>query len=445
MRTSPLSAALLASLLAVPACRDGTGADDRDVASVTLAPRAASVMEADTMELGARPLDRRGRDATGAALVWTSSDSSVAAVTGTRAGEGGEVLARVEGRAPGTAWIAVASGAARDSVQVTVRAAVESVEGWSSLTTGAGHTCALATDGRSFCWGRNHLGQLGTGPTDSTGVPRRVIGGTRFVRLSAAGTGTCGIGTAGTASCWGSWTGYPSVTPAPRGVAPGRTFREIHAGGTYGQACGLETAGSILCWQFWQSAGLQESTQPGPFTHVTASTPCGLTPDGRLLCWSQRVAGTPSDAGAPAGTVEAAGGLNLLCARDAAGTAACTTSYSAGVGGSGSPGGFAPVPGGLVFTQVSAALNRGCGVAADGQAFCWPVRVGFGAPGEIGAPASVGGTLRFRQVSAGDDHTCGITTQGAAYCWGNNQWGQLGAGTIGGSSAEPVRVGARNP
>jgi alpha-tubulin suppressor-like RCC1 family protein len=41
----------------------------------------------------------------------------------------------------------------------------------------------------------------------------------------------------------------------------------------------------------------------------------------------------------------------------------------------------------------------------------------------------VTGGLAFGTVSAGQDHTCGVTRGPAAYCWGDNQVGQLGAGT----------------
>jgi alpha-tubulin suppressor-like RCC1 family protein len=44
-----------------------------------------------------------------------------------------------------------------------------------------GHTtCAIATDGRLFCWGGNDVGQLGTGNTTNRNVPTLVSGGLLF-------------------------------------------------------------------------------------------------------------------------------------------------------------------------------------------------------------------------------------------------------------------------
>jgi alpha-tubulin suppressor-like RCC1 family protein len=36
----------------------------------------------------------------------------------------------------------------------------------------------------------------------------------------------------------------------------------------------------------------------------------------------------------------------------------------------------------------------------------------------------------FRSVAAGDTHTCAVTTGNLAYCWGDNEFGQLGDGTL---------------
>jgi alpha-tubulin suppressor-like RCC1 family protein len=56
------------------------------------------------------------------------------------------------------------------------------------------------------------------------------------------------------------------------------------------------------------------------------------------------------------------------------------------------------------------------------------------------APVRAAAALTFQSLAAGYHHTCGITTGGETWCWGSNSGGQLGSGTIGGSSAVPVRV-----
>jgi len=43
-------------------------------------------------------------------------------------------------------------------------------------------------------------------------------------------------------------------------------------------------------------------------------------------------------------------------------------------------------------------------------------------------------------VSAGGHHTCAVKTDGSLWCWGDNSYGQIGNGTLGGSVSEPVQV-----
>jgi uncharacterized protein YjdB len=417
-----------------------------DTTLVTVVPRVAAVEvlpDTATLPVGASrqfravARDPEGNVLTGRAVAWSSTHLGAATIDAaglaTAVGPGAStVVATVEGR----------TGTAR----VTVPGTVSSAGSWKSVAAGAGHSCALDTAGRAFCWGRNHLGQLGAGSApDSSSRPVAVRGGLAFSELSAAGPGVCGVAASGDAYCWGSWTGYAQVVPTPRAVAAGRKFRSVHAGGTYGQACGLETAGSAYCWGFWYSPGWQESAQPGPFRAVIASAPCGLTTEGVAACWSQRIVSTPIALGpAPAAPfVGLSGGELAACAWTASGEAHCTTGYYRGVGGSGGFAGLAPLPGGIRFTQVSVGSDRACGVAEDGRAYCWTVTLTGLGPGygiRHGTPEPVGGALRFAQVSAGAGHACGVAREGAVFCWGDNRWGQLGTGTTGGSSTEPSRV-----
>lgn len=83
---------------------------------------------------------------------------------------------------------------------------------------------------------------------------------------------------------------------------------------------------------------------------------------------------------------------------------------------------------------VSLGTEHGCGLSADGRAYCW----GSNRLGQIGdgghtperriatRPVSVATTERFVALSAGANHTCGVTRSGAVYCWGLNLTGELG-------------------
>jgi alpha-tubulin suppressor-like RCC1 family protein len=97
------------------------------------------------------------------------------------------------------------------------------------------------------------------------------------------------------------------------------------------------------------------------------------------------------------------------------------------------------VAGGIAFTAVSAGVAHTCGITSSGSAYCW----GSNANGQLGigsiggsttTPQLVAGGHSFIGITAGDHHTCGQLASGRlasgpAYCWGRNDHGQLGDGT----------------
>ena len=130
---------------------------------------------------------------------------------------------------------------------------------WQAIVTGELHSCGLATDGETYCWGSNDLGQLGTGgvPVDSSLLPRKVVGGLRFASLVAGGYQTCGLTASGKAYCWGS-----RLTNVPTAVRPELSFVSIAASNTTNDiGCGLSPRGGVHCWTP-PGSGLQESTFP---------------------------------------------------------------------------------------------------------------------------------------------------------------------------------------
>ena len=79
-----------------------------------------------------------------------------------------------------------------------------------SLAAGDGHTCALTTAGRVWCWGDGDRGQLGNDSTTSSNNPVAVVDGdgstnplTNIVALDAGQHHTCAVTSGGGALCWG--------------------------------------------------------------------------------------------------------------------------------------------------------------------------------------------------------------------------------------------------
>lgn len=109
---------------------------------------------------------------------------------------------------------------------------------------------------------------------------------------------------------------------------------------------------------------------------------------------------------------------------------------------------FAPIvltglPDPAEFISLAVGAGFGCGLDADGIAWCW----GSNYEGNLGTdslywsatPVRIGeGTLRFSELVAGLWHVCGRQADGTVLCWGDNSRRQLGRITAGPGSAVPT-------
>jgi alpha-tubulin suppressor-like RCC1 family protein len=123
------------------------------------------------------------------------------------------------------------------------------------LTAILHHTCAVADDGKVWCWGGNADGELGDGTTVDRVHPVLVRGLPSPAVSASAGYGnTCALLDDGHAYCWGGnqvgQTDPTATTPdsilVPALVGPDLTFASIHAGN--GHTCAVTSAGEVYCW-----------------------------------------------------------------------------------------------------------------------------------------------------------------------------------------------------
>lgn len=188
---------------------------------------------------------------------------------------------------------------------------------FTQITTGFRHTCALATNDRAYCWGDDTYGQLGNGIalTQPQPDPTAVVmpEGVAFTAISAGNGFTCAIGSDGNTYCWGSdalgqlGNGAAVTANQPVPVAAqlpaGVTFTRISAG--FQHACALTAGGAAWCWGSDDNGRLGNGAvtggQPAPtevvlppgitFTGITAAMgsdfsghTCAVTA-GAAYCW----------------------------------------------------------------------------------------------------------------------------------------------------------------
>lgn len=182
----------------------------------------------------------------------------------------------------------------------------------SKIGAGSGLTCGVTTDDEGYCWGENSDGQLGTGDSASSAVPRLVAGGHEWAEISAALFHVCGRTTTDQAYCWGAnpmgafgdgtLVSDPLATPVSGG-----SFASISAG--YLFSCAVATISELRCFgrneggQIGVEGVSQSETPVSPLPGITFSTvragrdhACALRPTGVVYCWGGSGSGSDGDA-----------------------------------------------------------------------------------------------------------------------------------------------------
>ena len=413
-----------------------------------------------------------------------------------------------------------------------LRASLVVVELWAAVSAGGAHTCAMtATDGTGFCWGNNSSGQLGLA-VDAAPFktrPSRIVTFHKFTDIRAGASHSCGREGVDNLLCWGLrhraqlgdgicpsnatdfsiiCTPFASVpvTIVDAGILNSQqvAVNQIAAGGTL--TCmvnGLHIRSSSLdpvgfCWgnlnfanynalppfdstaaqaqarsfpesQVITAGGSQACVEnPHAFSGTGLEVQCaGLNGSGQLGDGTTTDRNTFSDVlrfdapalGMPQGLSNASAGGKHTCAllvdavwcwgSNSSGQLGATAASICGPSDwvpTAEPCSLYAIPAQLPVSvaSVSAGGEHTCALTATGDAWCW----GSNSNGQLGrgsiggsssTPQVVSGGFKFLSISPGGNHTCGVTFERAIYCWGANASGQLGDGTQT-DRAVPTRV-----
>lgn len=335
------------------------------------------------------------------------------------------------------------------------------------IATGFSHTCAVISDGRLYCWGKNDDGQLGHGnsmdvpnvgdnedPAELGPVP---LGGLA-IEVAAGNGHSCALLDGGDVRCWGrnnvGQCGYgtadihgkeDAASMAPVVDLPAKALG-IAAGADHTCAVLDDGQGSFYCWgengdgrlgygldpQIDQAEDIGDDETPGSVGENHAFN--FLSNDGRTI----------------------SGGLTHTCGTNSIGTARCwgdSFNYRLGdgqmaddIGDDEQPAGeSAAIPFGA--RDVKAGTNHSCALLEDRSVTCW----GFGGYGALGygteadvmtanAEAVVdldGGEVL--QLEAGNNVTCVLVDaeEDEVRCWGN----PATTGRLGLKTESPDQVG----
>ncbi len=309
------------------------------------------------------------------------------------------------------------------------------------VSVGGWHTCALASGGFVRCWGRGAEGQLGNGTLgDANGValsPIRVVGLSGVEQLESGGSFTCALLGEGTVRCWGDGRagqlgdGTFSIRSIP--VAVGGLTNTLQLAAGWAHVCSLAFDGTVKCWGADGSGELGDGTTGDPnnvrlspvavqsitgATQVTAGGEhtCALIVDGTVKCWGADESGQLGD-----GSTGDADNRRL--------TAVAVSSVTNA-------------------TQIAAGQRHTCALIADGTVKCWgnntSGQIGDGTIGDASnhrlTPVTVVGITNAVQITAGVSNTCAQLLDGSIQCWGDNEYGQVGDGSIFQPRLAPVNV-----
>ncbi len=168
--------------------------------------------------------------------------------------------------------------------EVTMPAGVTSFK---SISTNGASSCALANTGVVYCWGGGTSGQIGNGADLTVNIPTAVTmpsGVTSFSSISTNATLSCALANTGVVYCWGAGSNgrigngandnvnIPTSVTMPSGVT---SFRSVSTNDNF--SCSLANTGVVYCW----GSGVAGQIGNGASSNVSIPTavtmPSGVT------------------------------------------------------------------------------------------------------------------------------------------------------------------------
>jgi hypothetical protein len=332
------------------------------------------------------------------------------------------------------------------------------------------NSCAITTDRKVKCWGRDEFGQLADGNVGSafdSATPLTIPSLTNAVALGGGRDHLCAIISDGTIKCWGSdvngqlGNGATAGSTTPVSVNTISNAVQITRSSSY-HTCALLSDRTVSCWGDQSNGKLGNGstasasvTSPASIAGLTnviyigtgLNHTCAVISDGTAKCWGTNSSsqlghsgttdqGTPGTVTGLAGAVQIEGGDTWTCALLSNGTVKCWGTNAQGLGDGVNTTSASPVTvSGITTAKQLSGSGRGtmCALLADRTVKCW----GFGDVGQLGnggtahsnVPVTATLISHVSKISTGGFHTCVRMYNHDMKCWGANSSKQIGDGT----------------
>lgn len=249
-----------------------------------------------------------------------------------------------------------------------------------SVAAGSYFTCALASDNKVYCWGRDNFGQLGNMNTTTSLIPVAVdtsatssLNGKTVLQIAVNDSSVCAISNDYKGHCWGkngttmgilganngTWSlkTYP-VAIYSTGVLSGKTLRQISGNSDSATFCAIASDNQAYCW------GDSADGQVGNNSWSQSIVPAAVSTSGVLSGKNIKSIST---------------GYHHTCALTDANTVAC---WGRGANGQLGDGLLtaSPIPvnidqGGALIGKTIVDITTGwyssCAKTSDSKIYCW--------------------------------------------------------------------------
>ncbi len=316
------------------------------------------------------------------------------------------------------------------------------------IAAGWGHTCALVSSGKVYCWGVAKV----NGADRNTTSPLLVSGLGEVKAISAGLIATCAIDVTDHALCWGTdWEQTAErkelvKSHTPKLIEGLPTVAQIAIG--YAHVCAiLKGDGSVWCWggngvgELGDGTTVErqtpaQATRAGTITGASwisagVGNTCAVVGNGEVYCWGsdrQRGGGTIVKSTTPIkvnglnNVIKVVNGRNFFCTLTARGEVICfgsnifTQLGNKKVGQRYATLVRSKVP---VATDIAANLFTACAALKSRKVSCWGSPLLEAKEWKTGVePTEIVDLDNVKSVALGLTYACALLYSGQIKCWG---------------------------